>query len=202
MPRLAASEIHPDFLGVHTVYVVEGPDAIYVGFTRHSPEARWAGHLSAARRGSNLALHRAIRDHGAARFSVSAFAQIDGYFGARELESDVIAQFRAECQRLYNADPEEYLQRARRTRLRRESKRRPRVLRRELGERLALARRCAGFSVARVAKAFGVAAETVRGWESGAADVGCIRVGELADFYSADPGHLAFGARHAQKAVA
>ena len=42
----------------------------YVGQTRESVERRWTKHLSAAARGSNTTLHKAIRKYGKALFSL------------------------------------------------------------------------------------------------------------------------------------
>jgi len=50
----------------------------YVGQTCVSLERRWAQHLSAARNGSNYALHGALRKYGASNFKVEVCEEVDG----------------------------------------------------------------------------------------------------------------------------
>lgn len=42
----------------------------YVGFTKQTLKRRWQGHTYQARKGSNLALHNAIRKHGPENFKI------------------------------------------------------------------------------------------------------------------------------------
>jgi len=48
----------------------------YVGQTRFSLEFRWKGHLSDARRGSKMPIHRAIRKYGTAAFELSVLQEL------------------------------------------------------------------------------------------------------------------------------
>ena len=68
---------------------------LYVGLTALSVPVRWAGHINAAKSGSKLALHRAIRKHGPEAFVVEVVAQLLPGLGVddlRLLERDIIAQ--------------------------------------------------------------------------------------------------------------
>ena len=84
-----------------SIYLVEGPGGVYVGVTLN-PARRWGLHLSRVRNGSELPLHRAIREHGAAAFAMRVVAEAQGWDNACSTETALIHQLRAEGVALFN----------------------------------------------------------------------------------------------------
>lgn len=74
----------------------------YIGITSSGVINRWRGHCRSARRGSNLALHAAIRKYGESAFKVSEIARFKSRGQALDFEVSAIARFKTMLPNGYN----------------------------------------------------------------------------------------------------
>lgn len=83
--------------GVVYLVTCSETDLVYVGkTTNYHPNARWAQHLNAAKKGSSAKFHEAIRQYGAESFEFRPIACVLQGVDIEEFEADLIAQFKSD----------------------------------------------------------------------------------------------------------
>lgn len=65
----------------------------YIGYSRHSLEVRWRGHLKHAKAGSPTKLYRAIRKYGEKAFTKEILEEVVTKVEAQQREIDLIARY-------------------------------------------------------------------------------------------------------------
>jgi len=88
-------------VAVYSIYVITGPDGVYVGETRNL-QRRWWKHESVARRGDGRALYVSMRRHGSDAFSVEVVAQAKNHADALATELTVANQLADGGARVFN----------------------------------------------------------------------------------------------------
>lgn len=85
------------------VYLLTSPSGKkYVGITSRTLEARWKGHCANARRGSKLALHKAVRRYGEDAFKLDVLESVETWEKACEREKFWIAELGSKAPGGYN----------------------------------------------------------------------------------------------------
>lgn len=74
----------------------------YIGITTKSLKRRWAVHKSCAARGSNVAIHRALRKYGHENFSISVIGETDSESELLSMEIKFILEYKSRSPLGYN----------------------------------------------------------------------------------------------------